>query len=86
MKRFFCTTCRKIKRVHTLPDNVVGVSNERPADRVGRCVYHSSSLSRRQTNDRRSMIPKPTQTKRTSAPTPAPVAKKPAKKQSRAQA
>ncbi len=62
MKRFFCTTCQRIKRVRTLPDNVKTVYDEDTGrhvvagvveDRVGTCRWHGEAdrpLSARSTH------------------------------------
>jgi len=41
MKRFYCTICKRVKRVRSLPRNVVAVNCEVPEDRTGTCDKHS---------------------------------------------
>lgn len=40
MQRFYCTICRKIKRVQKLPISVLNPHAEQPEERVGRCMKH----------------------------------------------
>jgi hypothetical protein len=42
MKRFFCTICKRIKRVQSFPLDVV-LSNS-VKSRIGTCDYHSNPL------------------------------------------
>ena len=42
MKRFYCTICKKIKRVRKYPSNTVTPCASNPAERVGSCNRHSS--------------------------------------------
>jgi hypothetical protein len=85
MKRFFCVTCKCVRRVRTLPDSVAtmaGRDEQPPEHRLGRCFYHESGFSRAQANDRRSLLPRPTRVVRAHAP----VESKPAKKQKQSRA
>jgi hypothetical protein len=38
MKRFFCTICKRVKRVRRLPITIVNAEN--PVERTGKCDYH----------------------------------------------
>ena len=40
MKRFYCTVCKRIKRVRVYPADIEGISNEMPENRVGTCRRH----------------------------------------------
>jgi len=40
MKRFYCTVCKRIKRVRKYPANVVTPNAETVTNRVGSCTYH----------------------------------------------
>jgi hypothetical protein len=40
MKRFYCTICRRIKRVRSLPTNVVRVHADEVKLRTGTCDKH----------------------------------------------
>jgi len=41
MKRFYCTVCKRIKRVRKYPANVVTPNAETVTNRVGSCSYHT---------------------------------------------
>ena len=57
MKRFYCTVCKQVKRVQSLPSNVEFPNSEIPEDRIGQCAYHSyASASRKSINDRERII------------------------------
>jgi hypothetical protein len=40
MKRFYCTTCEKFKRVRKYPGNVTNTTAEDPRAREGQCNWH----------------------------------------------
>lgn len=40
MKRFYCTVCKKFKRVRQMPSNVATPNANKVADRVGVCKWH----------------------------------------------
>lgn len=40
MKRFYCTVCKKVKRVRVYPADIQDVSNESPEYRIGTCRRH----------------------------------------------
>lgn len=40
MKRFFCSTCKKVKRVQKMPPSVVTPAAENVLDRIGQCSFH----------------------------------------------
>ena len=44
MKRFYCTVCKKIKRVRKYPANIQDADATFPADRIGSCNRHSESM------------------------------------------
>ena len=41
MKRFFCSICRKVKRVRKYPNDVVSIHADDVYARVGTCSRHS---------------------------------------------
>lgn len=41
MKRFYCTVCKKIKRVRVYPASVADTQATSPQNRIGECKYHS---------------------------------------------
>lgn len=41
MKRFYCTICRKVKRVQKWPDDVQAYTSINVFDRMGTCNYHT---------------------------------------------
>lgn len=41
MKRFFCTTCKKIKYVNILPNGVENPKHPDPTQRLGTCKWHA---------------------------------------------
>jgi hypothetical protein len=43
MKRFYCTVCKKIKRVRQYPANIQDAHATFPADRIGSCNRHELS-------------------------------------------
>lgn len=43
MKRFYCTICKKIKRVRNLPPTIKTPNADNPTDRIGQCSYHPTS-------------------------------------------
>jgi hypothetical protein len=43
MQRFYCTVCKKIKRVQHLPNNVQNPMAPMPQDRVGECRRHANT-------------------------------------------
>jgi len=42
MKRFYCTVCRKVKRVRKYPANTSSSSDVNPMERIGECARHSA--------------------------------------------
>ncbi len=40
MKRFYCTICKKFKRVRNMPVNVKTPNAPKPEDRIGTCKWH----------------------------------------------
>lgn len=42
MKRFFCTVCRRVKRVQQLPRNVGEPEALHVQDRIGTCNKHAT--------------------------------------------
>ena len=42
MKRFYCTICRKVKRVRNLPVNTVTPDSDNVYQRTGECNRHSA--------------------------------------------
>jgi len=46
MKRFYCTTCKRVKRVQKWPDVISQVDSIDPAMRVGECDKHSKPIIR----------------------------------------
>jgi hypothetical protein len=40
MKRFYCTVCKRIKRVRVYPADIQDASSEMPENRVGTCRRH----------------------------------------------
>lgn len=40
MKRFYCTVCKKFKRVRVMPASVVTPHAPKPEDRKGVCKWH----------------------------------------------
>jgi hypothetical protein len=48
MKRFYCTVCRKLKRVRQYPANTSSVSAEQPEERIGECARHSIQPAKNQ--------------------------------------
>ena len=45
MKRFYCTVCRKVKRVRKYPRIIQDAQNIAPAARVGQCNHHHNTPS-----------------------------------------
>jgi len=45
MKRFFCSICRKVKRVRKYPSNVVSIHADDVYARVGTCSKHDNAKS-----------------------------------------
>lgn len=52
MKRFFCTTCNKIKRVRVLPSDIDNPTQKFVALRKGTCRWHDSYQTRVELNSR----------------------------------
>ncbi|MCR4301821.1 MAG: hypothetical protein NUV51_09445 [Sulfuricaulis sp.] len=49
MKRFYCETCGKVKRVRVMPDSVVSNMREKAEpghQMIGRCRWHDESGGR----------------------------------------
>jgi len=44
MKRFYCTICKRARRVRKYPTNVSNVSAENVTDRTGQCAWHTDPL------------------------------------------
>lgn len=42
MKRFYCTVCKKVKRVQNLPIVIENEIADNPVNRIGICNHHSS--------------------------------------------
>jgi hypothetical protein len=40
MTRFYCTTCRKMKRVRHLPAEIRNADAANPRQRLGKCDWH----------------------------------------------
>jgi len=51
MKRFYCSVCRKVKRVQRWPILLDNIQSDSPELRVGECNYHQNpSLLLRQSS------------------------------------
>ncbi len=46
MKRFYCTICKRVKRVQNLPLGVENPSAGSPDARIGQCRWHSGNTPR----------------------------------------
>lgn len=46
MQRFYCTVCKKVKRVQHIPNNVFNPAAPLPEDRIGECNRHARTHSR----------------------------------------
>lgn len=46
MKRFYCTICKKVKRVRNLPADTIRVESNDPTLRVGTCDKHHEQIAR----------------------------------------
>lgn len=44
MKRFFCTTCKRVKRVQQWPTIIENQSAELPDARLGQCNFHATGM------------------------------------------
>ena len=64
MKRFFCVTCKSVKRVRTLPLEINDIYSNIPSDRIGRCDWHTSGVI-----NGRAVTPKQVNYKKTKAST-----------------
>lgn len=42
MKRFYCTVCKKVKRVQNLPIVIENEIADNPVNRIGVCNHHSN--------------------------------------------
>jgi len=40
MKRFYCTICRRVKRVRQYPSNISSAEHNLPVERIGECAKH----------------------------------------------
>jgi hypothetical protein len=40
MKRFYCTVCKKIKRVQSFPSRILKPTATNPIYRIGTCNHH----------------------------------------------
>ncbi len=49
MKRFYCTVCKRVKRVRRIPASVTTPNAEKVTERTGECVYHASGYRPRLT-------------------------------------
>lgn len=79
MKRFYCITCGRVKRVRNLPEEMLTPANTvKVSERAGVCDYHNAAKPRRVLQDR--VRVHNTVTRRPSTPKPAPTAEKAAKK------
>jgi len=47
MKRFYCTICKRARRVRKYPSDVINTQSENVTDRTGTCVWHHPSMSLR---------------------------------------
>jgi hypothetical protein len=52
MKRFYCTICKKVKRVRNYPNNVFNPLAPLPEDRIGECNRHNEMHPRALRGDR----------------------------------
>lgn len=43
MKRFYCTICKKVKRVRNIPSRITTPSAPKVKDRTGICDRHNTS-------------------------------------------
>lgn len=43
MKRFYCTICKKFKRVRQYPANIQNMDALRVQDRMGTCKWHNQA-------------------------------------------
>ncbi len=46
MKRFYCITCKKVKRVQHWPSFITDVNAVSPIDRKGECNWHRGGITR----------------------------------------
>lgn len=46
MRRFFCTECKKVKRVRRMPSSVATPEADAVTDRIGQCSFHTETVSR----------------------------------------
>lgn len=53
MKRFYCTICKKVKRVRQYPASVDSPTATLPTDRIGECNSHYENSSRAARMERR---------------------------------
>ena len=53
MKRFYCTVCKKFKRVRQMPASVETPNAKEPIDRKGQCKWHAGAGYTRNTIDRK---------------------------------
>jgi hypothetical protein len=42
MKRFFCTECKKVRRVRNVPRDVNVIGDGKPHQRLGVCRWHNN--------------------------------------------
>jgi hypothetical protein len=45
MKRFYCTVCKKVKRVRKMPRVIETPKAQAPAERVGQCNRHKENYN-----------------------------------------
>lgn len=79
MKRFYCVTCGRVKRVRTLPEEMLTpIETIKISERAGVCDYHAHHTPRRTYQDR--VRVHKVVTRRSPAPKPVETSAKPAKK------
>lgn len=52
MRRFFCSICKKVKRVQKWPKNVENRDSGVVTDRIGTCNHHEGRFERAQLGNR----------------------------------
>ena len=52
MKRFYCTVCKRVKRVRRIPPSVLTPNAEIVTERTGECAYHASGVRPRYKSER----------------------------------
>ena len=56
MKRFYCTECKKIKRVRVIPLSVKQPEAEDVMERTGKCKWHSRNQTNQSMNRQYSKV------------------------------